>query len=262
MVCHKIKFIALVFAVTIGVFGFMPNQSNATGMYDMREFLEQRHPFDIGSPQKNQGQTPTAKLKKMAPPSAQTLQVAPLSPIYNPSVTRQPQKLKNALVVSKRNKTDPLLGFISGVRFAALAHDYGPFSSHKENGYNLNAEFLFASPKFLDLIWAPRPHLGIVRNSAGRTSQVYAGLTWDWSFWKNYFFEFAWGASRHNGNTTQENIEFKDLGCKTLFREALELGRQLGNHSLSLHFSHISNGKLCDKNEGLETLGLRYGYRF
>jgi hypothetical protein len=41
MVCHKIKFIALVFAVTIGVFGFMPNQSNATGMYDMREFLVQ-----------------------------------------------------------------------------------------------------------------------------------------------------------------------------------------------------------------------------
>ena len=198
----------------------------------------------------------------IAPMPSQTRQAAPVAPIYNQTIPQQSPQAQNASIDSKENKGDPLLGFISEVRFGALAHDYGPFSSHKEDGYDLNAEFLFASPGFLALIWAPRPHLGIVRNSAGRTSQAYAGLTWDWSFWKDYFFEFAWGASRHNGNTTQENVEFKDLGCKTLFREALELGYRLGNHGISLHFAHISNGKLCDKNEGLETVGLRYGYRF
>ena len=28
------------------------------------------------------------------------------------------------------------------------------------------------------------------------------------------------------------------------------------------HFDHISNAKLCSTNEGLETFGIRYGYRF
>ena len=28
------------------------------------------------------------------------------------------------------------------------------------------------------------------------------------------------------------------------------------------HFSHFSNAKLCDQNEGLDTAGIRYGYAF
>ncbi len=262
MVYQQIKFIVLIFAVTIGVFRVVPDQANATSLYDMSRFLSQTHPFDKTRPQRLQDQTPTAQQKIMAPALDQSRQVAPISPIFKPLLPGQAPKAKNILIASRGDKNDHLLGFISEIRFGALAHDYGPFSSHKEDGFDLNTEFLFTSPKFLGVIWAPRPHLGVVRNSAKRTSQLYAGLTWDWSFWNNYFFEFAWGASRHNGNTTQENIEFKDLGCKTLFREALELGYKLGNHGLSLHFSHISNGKLCDKNEGLETVGLRYGYRF
>ena len=266
MVRQKIKFSTLAIAISISALVFTPNNVNATGMYDMSAFLGQSHPFDIGSPQRTPAQPPVAQRPIMAAPiapmPAQTRQAAPVAPIYNQTIPQQSPEAQNTSIDSKENKGDPLLGFISEVRFGALAHDYGPFSSHKEDGYDLNAEFLFASPGFLALIWAPRPHLGIVRNSAGRTSQAYAGLTWDWSFWKDYFFEFAWGASRHNGNTTQENIGFKDLGCKTLFREALELGYRLGNHGISLHFAHISNGKLCDKNEGLETVGLRYGYRF
>ena len=48
-----------------------------------------------------------------------------------------------------------------------------------------------------------------------------------------------------------------------LFRESLDLGyRVLGPHSIMFHFDHISNAKLCSTNEGLETFGIRYGYRF
>ena len=49
----------------------------------------------------------------------------------------------------------------------------------------------------------------------------------------------------------------------------LDLGYRIsGPHSIIFHFDHISNAKLCTDdageavNEGLETFGLRYGYRF
>jgi len=32
--------------------------------------------------------------------------------------------------------------------------------------------------------------------------------------------------------------------------------------SLSLYLDHISNANLCDNNEGLETAGVRLGFRF
>ena len=241
MVCRSFKKKFLTSLIFIGLLWIASSQAFATGLYDMSGLLRQGHPFDVAPPAAQQ-----PRLIKPAPIISQRRQASP---------TIKQRK-------TKRNY-NPLLGFLSEIRFGVLAHDYGPFSRNKEDGYDLNAEFLFASPAIFDVIWAPRPHVGITRNSEGRTSTTYAGLTWDWRFWQDYFFEFAWGASRHNGNTTQENVEFKDLGCKTLFREALELGYRMGkHHALSLHFSHISNAKLCDKNEGLETFGLRYGYRF
>ena len=38
--------------------------------------------------------------------------------------------------------------------------------------------------------------------------------------------------------------------------------RFLRNNSLSLFFEHISNASTAPKNQGLDTLGIRYGYRF
>jgi hypothetical protein len=43
----------------------------------------------------------------------------------------------------------------------------------------------------------------------------------------------------------------------------VELGfTLLERHALSIRFDHLSNANLCDKNEGLDTVGLIYGYRF
>jgi lipid A 3-O-deacylase len=151
----------------------------------------------------------------------------------------------------------------SEVRGGLLAHDVGPFSHKKEDGVDVNGEILFTSPWFMEMIWSPRPTIGATINTAGDTSQGYIGLTWQWGFWDNAFFSFFWGGAAHNGNKDADVIGKKDLGCTVLFREGLDLGWHFTeNQSLMAHFSHISNGKLCDKNEGLETVGLRYGYSF
>ena len=54
-----------------------------------------------------------------------------------------------------------------------------------------------------------------------------------------------------------------DYGCDLLFRESLSLGFRLDRHqSVSIMLSHISNSGLCEHNDGLDNLGIRYGYRF
>jgi lipid A 3-O-deacylase len=152
---------------------------------------------------------------------------------------------------------------ISEVRIGALVHDIGPFSSNEEGGMDGNFEVLFQSPGLLDIIWAPRPHIGLSVNSEGDTSQVYAGLSWEWSFWGHWFAGFSLGGSVHDGKLTTNRIDRKELGCRLLFRESIEIGYRFGGkHSISGFLDHISNARICEKNEGLETTGIRYGYKF
>ena len=48
-----------------------------------------------------------------------------------------------------------------------------------------------------------------------------------------------------------------------LFRESASFGYILAErHGISVFLDHVSNANICDKNEGLENFGLRYGYRF
>ncbi|MGB0682725.1 MAG: acyloxyacyl hydrolase [Magnetovibrionaceae bacterium] len=159
----------------------------------------------------------------------------------------------------------PLGGFLSEIRVGAFVHDFGPFGSRKESGYSGNLEVLFESPDFLDIIWAPRPHLGVTGHTKGDTHQAYFGLTWDVDFLDDFFLDLSFGGSVHTGNLEyefgQENQ--KNLGCRLLFRESIALGYRItANHNISAHLDHISNASLCSENEGLDNLGLRYGYRF
>ena len=75
-----------------------------------------------------------------------------------------------------------------------------------------------------------------------------------------------------------EDGESKSLGCRFLFRESVNAGYRFNKrHALMLHFDHSSNANLCEKNtrdgtaegrhdvtlnEGLESVGVRYGYMF
>ena len=152
---------------------------------------------------------------------------------------------------------------VSETRLGVMAHDVPIFSGNDEDGVNVNAEILFTSPDFLKWILAPRPHIGGSFNTAGDTSQAYLGLTWDFDLTDSIFFEFSFGGAVHNGELDDDKMDRKALGCRVLFRESAALGWRFNeHHSLSVMLDHISNASLCDDNEGLDTLGVRYGYRF
>ena len=174
-------------------------------------------------------------------------------------------------------------GFLSEIRVGILAHDVGPFTlqtQHEDGSIDLNAEFIFHSPDFLQIIGSPRPHLGTSINTAGDTSQVYAGLSYEWYLtgnlgrrklglsyeWYltgNFFVGIHGGGAVHNGETDRSTARRKNLGCSPLFRGAIEAGYRFDDHhGISLMVDHISNAYICDSNQGLESVGLRYGYRF
>jgi lipid A 3-O-deacylase len=171
------------------------------------------------------------------------------------------KQLKPNLVISQNY--DPSANIISEIRVGALWHDQGPFSHRKEKGYDGNLEILFTSPDFLDNVWGPRPHVGVSINSAGDTNQAYLGLTWQRHFYKSYFANFSFGAGYHDGYKVTDLRDRKSLGCKLLFRESIDIGYRFeAPHSIMAHLDHVSNAKLCSTNEGLESVGIRYGYHF
>jgi lipid A 3-O-deacylase len=157
----------------------------------------------------------------------------------------------------------PAQAGLSELRLGLLDHDIGILGHAKEGGGDINGEVLFESPGFLDAVGAPRPHLGVSVNSEGDTSQAYAGLTWGFAPVQLVFMEFSLGGAIHDGKLSDGGTARKELGARVLFRESLSLGYRIDDHhSLSLIFDHESNANLADHNEGLNNLGIRWGYRF
>ena len=77
------------------------------------------------------------------------------------------------------------------------------------------------------------------------------------------FFALGLGAAVHDGNLAPTEADRKALGSRILFHIPAEIGwRWDGHNSVSLYFEHISNGYTQTYNEGLDAIGVRYGYRF
>ena len=278
--CNRILSIGL---FTLGI-NFLATHSYAGtsgGIYDMSKFLNEQHPFA-------QNQTIISPDTKFLNERTSTIDKEILTPV------RGAVPLKH-YVLDKKNSDQKILKnksrtFVPGgggkthtktrldhsqvkkiksdnvfseIRIGALWHDQGPFSHRKERGYDGNLEILFTAPEFLNKIWGPRPHMGISINSAGDTNQTYAGLTWERDFYEYYFANFSLGAGYHDGYKVTDLQDRKSLGCKLLFRESIDVGFRFQiNHSIMAHLDHISNAKLCSTNEGLESVGIRYGYHF
>ena len=229
------------------VIALAPWTGVSAATYDMGGFLSEPHPFAIppGAP------SPPARPLPAPSPAAPVVSAPAAPPVAAPAA-RPPAP------AARRGDE-----FLSEVRLGALAHDQGPFSSNKEDGADINLELLFVSPDFLADIGSPRPHAGLTLNTSGDTSQAYLGLSWEWDFWDGAFAGFSLGGAVHNGETSNAPLDKKELGCSVLFRESVDFGFRLDeNNSLMVHLGHISNAKLCDTNEGLENIGIRYGYRF
>jgi lipid A 3-O-deacylase len=149
------------------------------------------------------------------------------------------------------------------IRLGVLAHDVGVFGGEHEEGHDVMAEFLFDSPDVLAPIWAPRPHVGVAVNTVGDTSQAYAGLTWRWDATDWLFLDFSLGGSIHNGELETDRQDKVNLGSRVLFRESIGVGVRLNeSHTVSVVLAHISNANLAEHNEGLDTFGIHWGWRF
>jgi hypothetical protein len=156
-------------------------------------------------------------------------------------------------------------GIFYGLRFGLLAHDLGGLWSHTraEGGVDWNAEVVFKKPSFMLWEGAILPNFGLSINSRGDTSKIYGGVVWEFQFSNGWFFNLGTGLAVHNGQLESEDANKKQLGSRILFREPIEFGFTFNkNHRISVMFDHISNAYLANPNEGMDTLGVRYGYQF
>ena len=77
------------------------------------------------------------------------------------------------------------------------------------------------------------------------------------------WFGLGVGIGFHNGWTDATSLDHKALGSRALLHFPFEIGYRFDqHHSLSVYFEHFSNGYTRKYNEGIDGLGLRYGYRF
>ena len=151
------------------------------------------------------------------------------------------------------------------VRLGLLDHDTDNLwsGSSREDGLDLNAELVFAPSLAL---WQGqiRPNLGLSINDHGNTSKLYGGGVWQYLWQNGFILDLGVGLAVHDGEVEDlQAIDRKQLGSRVLVRFAVEIGYSLSAHNrLSLLFDHISNGYIADPNEGLDTVGIRYGYLF
>jgi lipid A 3-O-deacylase len=160
-------------------------------------------------------------------------------------------------------------GFIHELKIGAQVHDV-PYlwSGFHIEGYavDLNLEVILG-PSIAFLGGAFRPALGATINFYGDTSKAYLDARWQRDFDSGMFLGLGLGVAVHDGSTLFKtyvpDADSKELGRRVLFHPHVEIGYRLDEHrSVSVFFEHISNASTADKNQGLDTLGVRYGYRF
>ena len=156
-------------------------------------------------------------------------------------------------------------GVVRLIAGSILYHDVSDLWSgfRRESGVDANFEVVFNRPSFEIFNGTLMPNAGGTINSGGDTSKVYAGVVWEIESDLGPFFNVGLGAAVHDGELTTTQRDKKQLGSRVLFRIPIEIGYQfLDHHRVSTYFAHVSNAGLADKNNGLDVLGLRYGYRF
>lgn len=163
-------------------------------------------------------------------------------------------------------------GWVDEVRLGVYNHEMSLFrDGTEEDGVDINGEVLFdnlrveTGTNWLDHFLSPRPVLGItVATHEDATSFIYGGFAWDWNFWGPAFVEGNFGFAVHDGKTDlNPSGTENELGCRVNFHESASIGYELTeHHRLMVTAEHISNASICDENEGLTNVGMRYGYRF
>lgn len=166
--------------------------------------------------------------------------------------------IATALVLSAFGAAGTATAGVSEVRLGVLAHD--PLAQ-KEDGIDINAEIFFSS--WTEGSWKLRPSLGASVNTTGDTSQVYIAINYGGPISEDWFLEISGGGMVHDGELETPDPHKKELGSEVLFHLGLSLGVMVSEDvSLSLFATHSSNAGWAERNEGLETGGLRLGIKF
>jgi lipid A 3-O-deacylase len=155
-------------------------------------------------------------------------------------------------------------GFIHEFKVGFLKHDVDNLwsSFSRESGWDLDLELSFTPSVEL---WGGkvRPALGGSLNSSGHTNNIYLDGRWEYELNESLYTAVGIGLTVHNGEKHLIRNDRKALGSKLLLHFPIELGYRLDDHnSISAYFDHMSNGYTQSENEGMDSLGLRYGYRF
>lgn len=155
-------------------------------------------------------------------------------------------------------------GLVHEVKVGVLDHDTSGLWSgfNRERGIDGNIELIFNTDAPL---WGGqiRPAFGASLNSSGDTSKLYGAARWETSLGESFVFALGVGAAMHNGETSLVKSDRKALGSRVLFYFPIEAGYRMSDRdTVSVFFDHVSNAWLASPNEGMDTLGIRYGYRF
>ncbi|MFC1494141.1 acyloxyacyl hydrolase [Thermodesulfobacteriota bacterium] len=146
-----------------------------------------------------------------------------------------------------------------------FAHDVDGLWSgqQKESGVDYNFEILLKHPRFSFFWGTVYPNSGLSINDRGDTNKLYLGLLWEHQMQSGMFLNLGIGVALHDGKLETSEENKKEFGSHVLFRIPIEIGYALNKrHRLLITFEHISNAYLADPNEGMDSLGLKYSYRF
>ena len=156
-------------------------------------------------------------------------------------------------------------GLIRELRCGVAAHDVdGLWSgSSREKGPDIYAEAIFDRPLFRLFSATAYPDVGASVNTRSDTSKIFGGLLLQWEPSGPFFFSTGMGLALHDGKRDTASTDRKSLGSRVLFRIPVEIGYAFTRrHRIMILFDHISNAYLASPNEGMDTLGILYGYRF
>ena len=158
----------------------------------------------------------------------------------------------------------PLGGFVAGFSGGVLAHGIPIWSraDFEERGITVNGEIAFVP--FLNILGGSiHPEIGGSVTTAGATSYAYADLKYEIMGAGGLFFGIGLGGAVHDGHLSANSPDHNALGARVLFHVPVEAGIAFaGHYRVSLYFEHVSNAYLVDPNEGVDNLGVRFGYRF
>ncbi|MDB5690980.1 MAG: hypothetical protein JWO81_43 [Alphaproteobacteria bacterium] len=161
--------------------------------------------------------------------------------------------LSVALLAAAPARADELFGGV-------YVHDVNIVTS---SGIERGADFELGwrGPKILRALGGPRPHFLVSVNSAGATHFAAAGISW--RIGRTFYLRPGVGIGVHTGPAyaSADRIWF---GSRFLFEPEFGIGLQLAPRaSVEASWVHLSHGRIFGRqNPGLDTLGLRFNYRF